>query len=163
MSISVVHVYVHVRGTCLCPVRGACLCPCCMTKSMLPVHVYAACLCPCCVTKSMLNVQVHAACPGPCFKSMSILYVFVNVHAACPCPCMSMSMLHPHIPLHAACPLSISILLVRVNALRCDSEEDKCLHICKSAVFEHSCLAKSSLLADSNPDPCSKISSCKGG
>ncbi len=64
--------------------------------------VHAACLysCPCCMSMSILHIHVHAACSCTCWMFMSILHIHVNaaVHVAarsCPC-CMSMSMLHGH-------------------------------------------------------------------
>jgi hypothetical protein len=68
MSMSNLLVHVHAACPCLCP----CLCPCCVSMSVLRVHVRAACPCPCCVSLSMLRVHVRAACPRQCcmLKSM---------------------------------------------------------------------------------------------
>ncbi len=46
--------------------------PCCITKSVLRVHVRAACPCPYCVSMSILHVHVHVACSCQCFMSMSM-------------------------------------------------------------------------------------------
>jgi hypothetical protein len=41
---------------------AACPCPCCMSMSILQVHVYAASRCPCCKSMSILHFHFNAAC-----------------------------------------------------------------------------------------------------
>jgi hypothetical protein len=94
--------------------NAACPCPCCISITILYVHIYAQCPRPLCMAVSMLHVHVHVVGSSPCQccmqTSMSVLRVCVHVHAACPCPCcISMSMLHAHVHASCPCPCCISI------------------------------------------------------
>jgi hypothetical protein len=62
-------------------VHTACLysCPCCVSRSILHLHVHAACVHSVCPI-----VHVHASCPRP--RWMCTPMLFVCIHAACPCP-----------------------------------------------------------------------------
>ncbi len=87
---------------------------CCVSISMLHVHVNTACPSTCCVSMSMLHcmlmsmLNVHVLCPYPCSIDIGILHGFehvawicsiyikhvhiysmlhVPVHTVCPCPC----------------------------------------------------------------------------
>jgi hypothetical protein len=138
-SVPILHVHVHAaRPSLYCfPVHAASPCPCCVSKSMLPVHVHTTCPWQWCIFKSMMQVNVYSACPCPHNVSMSMLQVQLSmsllyVHVYPPSCCKSMSMLHVQLSVfvllvHVHCWMSVSMLHVHINVV--------CLHPC--CMFMH--------------------------